>query len=80
MTPYITALSSFSWNLYSSNDSCVVAYALLFLCQFLNLKSNQDGVTRLFINIIHLYNNPHSSIIYRASNLLEKRTLSLLFS
>ena len=59
--------------MYRVTDDSVFAYALLFLCQFLNYQNNKDLTTVLFVNIIHSYNNKNLNIIYRASNLLEKR-------
>lgn len=63
----------FGKEMYRVSDDSVFAYALLFLCQYLNYQNNKDLTTVLFVNIIHSYNNKNLNIIYRASNLLEKR-------
>ena len=65
--------------MYRVTDDSVFAYALLFLCQFLNYQNNKDLTTVLFVNIIHSYNNKNLNIIYRASNLLEKRIFLFFF-
>ena len=71
--PYTGILNSFGWKLNNHKDGSVVAYSLLFMCQYMNFSANKDLTSRLFITIVHLYNNPQMSVIYRASQLLAKR-------
>ena len=65
-----TTLSSFAWNLYRSADDGLISYSLLFLCQFVKEYKVEGLVSRLFLNIIHFYNNAHIDVIYKASGLL----------
>ena len=66
---YRSILFSFAWDLYRGTNDLQVAYALLFLCQFVKVYQTDDLVTRLYLNIIHLFNNPYLDIIYRASQI-----------
>ena len=65
-----TTLFSFAWNLYRSADDGLISYSLLFLCQFVKEYKVVGLVSRLFLNIIHFYNNAHIDVIYKASGLL----------
>ena len=79
LTPYRSTVFSFAWDLYRGTNDLQVAYALLFLCQFVKVYQTDDLVTRLYLNIIHLFNNPYLDIIYRASQILSSRFYSLVF-
>lgn len=63
-------LFSFAWNLYLGTDDGLISYSLLFLCQFVKEYKMDGLVSRLFLNIIHFYNNPNINVIYKASGLL----------
>lgn len=75
LTSYRSILFSFAWDLYRGTNDLQVAYSLLFLCQFVKVYQTDDLVTRLYLNIIHLFNNPYIDIIYRASQILSSRLI-----
>ena len=50
----------------------VTAYSLLYLGQEAVSYGSADDAMRLYLNIIHLYNNSHIDVIYQAANLLAK--------
>ena len=74
---YRQSLFTFAWRLYQGDNDQQVAYALLFICQFVKQYKVDNLVNRLYINIIHLYNNAYLSVVYRASQLLSDRLLAM---
>ena len=62
--------------LLDTKDSTLSAYVVQFLCQYVNFVKQNELVMRLFVIIIHMYNNPKEAVVSRASYLLEKRMFS----
>ena len=68
---YDQEMKAFADHLYTSVDDRVVSYSLLFLCQHCNCCNEQDQAQRLFLNMIHLYDNRCQDVIMKASGLLK---------
>ena len=69
--PRRNTLFAFAWDLYQSTDDSLLSWSLFFLCQFINSCQISSNFTiKIFFNILHLYKNPYSDLIYRAASLL----------
>ena len=67
-------LHSFATTIYGSGTvkGVVTAYSLLYLGQEAVTYGKADDAMRLYLNIIHLYNNSHIDVIYQAAQVLAK--------
>ena len=81
VSPRRNTLFAFAWDLYQSTDDTLLSWSLLFLCQFINSCQISSNFTiKIFFNILHLYKNSHSDIIYRAASLLTPCTSLFIYS
>ena len=63
---------TFATDLYGSTDGPLQAWSLFFQCQYIN-SVNYTGyhAVRLYVNILHLFENPNQELILKSAKLLK---------